>query len=385
MNQQSESMDSHKIKERYHLLLHALKKEPVLAASGLCMLVSAFFVPPSEAYFSYIDFRVLVLLFCLMSVVAGLQAHGLFSWLAGRLLNGKKQRRILFLLLILLPFFTSMLVTNDVALITFVPFAILVLELTGQQQYMIFVLVMQTVAANLGSMATPVGNPQNLYLYSAFQLSAGSFFKTVFPFTLMALPLLCVSVLFSPKKELDVTLPEQSAPADHRRILLYILLFVLCLLSVFHVLHYKILFIVVCLALLLTDRPLFKKIDYGLLMTFVCFFIFAGNIGALESVRTFLQDVLAKQPLLVSALTSQVISNVPAAVLLSGFTDNWKSLLLGTDIGGLGTPIASLASLISFRLYMKTKHAGSGRYLGFFTLVNIAGLLLFLTIAMICS
>lgn len=364
-------------------ILTKLKKEPVLTVSAVCMLISMFFVPPSAAYADYIDFRVLALLFCLMAVVAGLQRHGLFEWMARRMLGGKKKRRTLFLLLILMPFFSSMLVTNDVALITFVPFAVLILELTGQQEYLIFVIVMQTVAANLGSMATPVGNPQNLYLYSRFGLSAGAFFGTVLPYTVLALPLLSASVLFCPKKEIAVALPETEASPDQRRIILYLILFGLCLLSVFHVLHYGILLAVVCLALFFADRILYRTMDYGLLLTFVCFFIFAGNIGAIDGVKAFLQNLLADQPLFTAALASQVISNVPAAVLLSNFTDDWKALLLGTDIGGLGTPIASLASLISFRLYMKTDGASAGKYLCWFSLINFGGLALLLGLAVL--
>lgn len=361
-----------------------LKQEPVLAVSAVCMFLSMLFVPPTAAYISYIDFRVLALLFCLMAVVAGLQRHGLFAWMAQHMLAGKKKLRTLFLLLILLPFFSSMLVTNDVALITFVPFAVLVLTLTRQQESMIFVIVMQTVAANLGSMATPVGNPQNLYLYSRYQLSPGSFFGVVLPYVVLTLPLLCASVLFCPQKEVSVSLPETDTPIDQKqkkKIVLYLALFALCLLSVFHVLHFAILLAIVCLALFFADRSLYRTMDYGLLLTFVCFFIFAGNIGAIDSVKTFLQDLLAGRPLLTAALSSQVISNVPAAVLLSNFTDNWKALLVGTDIGGLGTPIASLASLISFRLYMKTDKAMAGKYLGLFFLVNFCLLALFLLLA----
>ncbi|MBQ7838959.1 MAG: anion permease [Lachnospiraceae bacterium] len=363
--------------------LQFLKKEPVLTVSAICALVSAFFVLPSPAYVDYIDFRTLALLFCLMSVVAGLQRNGLFSWLAQKMLSGKKQRRTLFLLLILLPFFSSMLVTNDVALITFVPFAVLILTLTGQQNYMIFVIVMQTVAANLGSMATPVGNPQNLYLYSRYGLSAGGFFAAVLPYALLALPLLIVSVFFCPKEEISVSLPEEKEDIKKDRVVLYLILFVLCLLSVFHVLHYGILLAIVCIALFAADRSLYRTMDYGLLLTFVCFFIFSGNLGAIDSIKTFLQNLLEKQPLLTSALASQVISNVPAAVLLSAFTADWKAMLLGTDLGGLGTPIASLASLISLRLYMKSEGASVGKFLGFFSVVNFAGLVLFLAIAMI--
>lgn len=358
-----------------------MKKEPVLTASAFCMLISMVFVPPSMTYLTYIDFRVLALLFCLMAVVAGLQRYGLFTWMAQILLTGKKRRRLLFLLLILLPFFTSMLVTNDVSLITFVPFAILILELTGQQEYLIFVVVMQTVAANLGSMATPVGNPQNLFLYSRFELSAGAFFGTVLPFTLAALLLVSASVFFCRDREFTISFPEDETPKNAKRLFLYLALFVLCLLCVFHVLAYGALFLIVCTVLLAADQSLYRKLDYGLLLTFVCFFIFAGNIGAVPVIRGFLQKLLSGSPLVTTALASQVISNVPAAVLLSGFTENWKALLLGANIGGLGTPIASLASLISFRLYMKTRDASAGKYLAFFTVINVAGLALFLGIA----
>lgn len=362
-------------------ILSRMKKEPVLTASAVCMVLSMFFVPPSTAYINYIDFRVLSLLFCLMAVVAGLQRYGLFTWMAQLLLTGRKRRRLLFLILILLPFITSMLVTNDVSLITFVPFAILILELTGQQNYMIFVIVMQTVAANLGSMATPVGNPQNLFLYSRYGVLPVPFFQTVLPFVLLSLLLLFASVFFCRDREFTISFPEDETPADKKKLILYLALFVLCLLSVFHLLGYGTLLFLICTVLLMADPSLFCRLDYGLLLTFVCFFIFAGNIGAVPDVRGFLQKLLTVRPLLTSALASQIISNVPAAVLLSGFTENWKALLVGTNIGGLGTPIASLASLISFRLYMKTAKAAAAPYLVFFTLINGAGFILFLTLA----
>jgi len=362
-------------------ILHFPKKEPVLFAAALCMILSAFFVPPSVKWIAYIDFRTLALLFCLMAVVAGLEKHGLFSWLAQKLLAGKKTRRSMFLLLILLPFFTSMLITNDVALITFVPFAILILSLTGQQKYMIFVVIAQTVAANLGSMATPVGNPQNLYLYSCYDLGAGEFFAAVLPFAFLSLAAIAASVLFCPNESFSVEFPQKQEIDSKKHLILYLTMFVLCLLSVFKVLHWGILLGIVCAALLAADRTLYRGLDYGLLLTFVCFFIFGGNIGAIEAVNVFLGKIMASAPLIASALASQVISNVPAAVLLSNFTEDWKALLLGTDIGGLGTPIASMASLISFQLYMKTKGSSAGKYLLWFTAVNFAGLIVFLLIA----
>jgi len=361
-------------------MLQFPKKEPVLFAAALCMILSAFFVPPSKEWIAHIDFRTLALLFALMAVVAGMEHHGLFNWIAQKMLSGKKTRRMLFLVLILLPFFTSMLITNDVALITFVPFAILILELTSQQKYLIFVVIAQTIAANLGSMATPVGNPQNLYLYSCFDLSAGAFFAAVLPYALLSLAAVAVSVLFCKNETFAVDFPEKQKIDSKGHLVLYLVLFVLCLLSVFRVLHWGILLGIVCAALFAADRSLFKGLDYGLLLTFVCFFIFAGNIGAIDAVNTFLRSIMGSAPLLTSALASQVISNVPAAVLLSGFTQDWKALLLGTDIGGLGTPIASMASLISFRLYMKTKNAAGGKYLLWFSVVNFAGLAVFLAV-----
>ena len=359
------------------------KKEPVLTAAALCMILSFFFVPPDISVLTYIDFRVLALLFCLMAVVAGLKKHGLFTFLAQKTLSGEKNRRTLFLLLILLPFFLSMLITNDVALITFVPFAILILELTGQQKYLIFIIVFQTVAANLGSMATPVGNPQNLFLYSAFALKPADFFAAVLPYVLISLILLPVCMFFCENQSFTISFPEKMELKEKKNLGCYLILFLLCLMTVFHLLPYGITFGIVFVFLLVTDRKLLRSLDYGLLLTFVCFFIFGGNIGAIPAVKNILASVMESNPLLASAAASQVISNVPAAVLLAGFTENWKALLAGVNIGGLGTPIASLASLISFRLYMKTDNANAWNYLKFFLLINAAGLLILLPVASI--
>jgi len=238
------------------------------------------------------------------------------------------------------------------------------------------------VAANLGSMATPVGNPQNLFLYAAYDLSAGDFFAAVLPLTAASFVLLALSMLWIPKAEIRVELETDATLRAGVPLVAYGVLFVLCLLSVFRVLPYYVLTVIVAVAMFVLEKKLLKDVDYGLLVTFVCFFIFAGNMGELEAVRNLLTDLLSRSALLSSALASQVISNVPAAVLLSGFTQDWKALLLGTDIGGLGTPIASMASLISFRLYMKTKNAAGGKYLLWFSVVNFAGLAVFLAVAL---
>lgn len=353
-----------------------VRREAVLVISLACALLSMLAVPPDAAYAGYIDLRVLCLLFCLMAVVAGLQQCGLFTVLAQRLLTGRKQLRLLYLALVLLPFFCSMLITNDVALITFVPFTVLVLSHIDRMDALIRVVVLQTLAANLGSMATPVGNPQNLFLCSYYGLGFGAFLRVVLPLTLVSLLALSAAALWTRGETIEITFPQREQIRQPRLFVLLCLLFALCLLSVVHVLHYGIVTAAVALSLLLFARSLFARVDYALLLTFVGFFIFAGNIGRIEAVRNVLELLLGRSAYWTSVLASQVISNVPAAVLLSGFTDNWRALLAGVDVGGLGTPIASLASLISLKLYLRADNASLPRYLLVFTLANIAGLVL---------
>ncbi|MPM33899.1 Inner membrane protein YbiR [bioreactor metagenome] len=340
-------------------------------------------VPPSAAYLDYIDLRVLCMLFCLMSVVQGLQHCNLFEVLARKLLSGKRRSRILMLILVLLPFFASMLVTNDVALITFVPFTILVLNLIGRGKSLAWVVVLQTLGANLGSMATPVGNPQNLFLYSRYGLSPGEFFWAVLPVALVSLLCLGCAALWTRRETIEVTFHGETQIHNPKLLLLYVILFLLCILSVFHLLHYGVLTAVVLACMLLFSRRVLLAVDYGLLFTFVCFFIFAGNMGGVAEIRSFLTGLLDRNAFLSSVLASQVISNVPSAVLLAGFTENWKALLLGVDVGGLGTPVASLASLISLKLYLRAPGARPAYYLGIFTLANFVGLAVLLPLALL--
>ena len=358
-----------------------IKKEAVLCIAFLCAVISMLLVPPDVGYASYVDYRVLALLFCLMLVVAGLQDCGLFDLLARRLLAGEKRFRFLAMALVLLPFFSSMLITNDVALLTFVPFAVLVLELTGRQAQLPYVVTLQTVAANLGSMAMPVGNPQNLFLCSKFSIPMGGFFAAVLPLTAVSLVGLVLAAGATSGDIIRVDFQDAGGIGKPGQLKLMLLLFALCLLSVFHVLPWPALLAVVIVAAALFARHLFPWVDYALLCTFVCFFVFSGNLGRMEGVRGVLTGLMAQNTVVTSALASQIISNVPAAVLLSGFTDNWAALLAGTNVGGLGTPIASLASLISLRLYLRTEGAKPLRYLGVFSAVNFAGLALLLWLA----
>ncbi len=360
-----------------------IKKEAVLFISLICAVATMFFVPPDVEYIGYIDLHVLSLLLCLMAVVAGFQSCGIFRCLTYELLKRCKSGRLLGLILVLLPFFSSMLVTNDVALLVFVPFTIGLLSEMKCTKSVIPILVLQTVAANLGSMATPVGNPQNLFLYAEYNLSIAEFFSTMLPLTavsLVALSIACIPVL--PKQLPEMKLNEEKIEGP-LKLVLYIILFVVCLLTVFHVLHFAIMLGIVVAVIVVIDRKVLTKPDYALLATFVCFFIVSGNLGRIDAVNVFLKNLLERSTLLTSVGASQVISNVPAAVLLSGFTDNWKELLEGVNIGGLGTPIASLASLITLKLYLRSKNAQGGKFILVFLVANIVGLAVLLSIALI--
>ena len=347
-----------------------VRREPVLLIAALAALLSCFFVPPDAAYLGYIDFRTLALLYCLMTVVAGLRQAGLFAHLAHKLCERVKSVRMIGLLLVLLSFFSAMFITNDVALLTFVPFAVVLLGMTGRQHDLILIVVLQTVAANLGSMLTPVGNPQNLYLYSYYGLGAADFFRITAPVWALSLALTLLLCFALPNAALHVELGEEPG-VDPQKLRLYLALFAVCLLSVFRLLAWPLMLLIVIITLLAFDRKLLLGADFMLLLTFVAFFVFAGNLARLEAVNRLLRRLLEGREYMAALLASQIISNVPAALLLSGFTDNARDLLLGVDIGGLGTPIASLASLISLKLYSRSRGAHTGRYLLVFTLVNL--------------
>ncbi len=347
-----------------------VKREPVLLIAALAAFISCFLVPPDGAYPGYIDFRTLALLYCLMTVVAGLRKAGLFAHLAHVLCRRASNVRTMGVLLVLLCFFSSMLITNDVALLTFVPFAVVVLGMADRNRDLIHIVVLQTVAANLGSMLTPVGNPQNLYLYSRYDLDLGDFFRITFPVWAVSLLLILGACLLLDRSRLDLFLGEDPG-MEKRDLWLYGGLFAVCLLVVTRVLSWPVMLAIVIAAVLLWDRKTLLKADFMLLLTFIAFFIFAGNLARVEAVDTLLRRLLSGREYLTALLSSQVISNVPAALLLADFTEHSRDLLLGVNIGGLGTPIASLASLISMKLYAHSEHAHTGRYLLEFTVVNV--------------
>ena len=373
------------MKKAFTSIVIFFKKETVLCIAAVLAVISAFLVPPSKEYIDYIDFRVLALLFCLMLVVSGLQNIGVFDSLAQRLLKKVKNTRQLILLLTALCFLSAMFITNDVALITFVPFTIMILSMAGQEAILIPSVALQTIAANMGSMLTPIGNPQNLYLYSYFELSIGTFLLYMLPLTLVAALLLIFSIYLMKNQPLS-TLPESLPDPTPETVIpqvipkakltAYLILFAVCIACVIRVLSWPVMLAILVVAVLFLDIKSFLKADYLLLLTFVCFFVFIGNVKQLPAVTELLRSLIEKRELLMGILSSQIISNVPAAILLSGFTTDARALLYGIDLGGLGTLIASLASVISFKLYGNSKGASKGAYLKTFTIYNLVFLLI---------
>ncbi|MCM1060613.1 MAG: SLC13 family permease [Eubacterium sp.] len=355
------------------------KREFSVVISFLAALISCLLVPVTN-YVDYIDTDTIGLLFCLMIAVAGFRDCGLLTFLSGKLLGGDEPKsRRTGTVLVFISFFTF---TNDVALIAFVPLTAALFE--GLPGTMIYVITLQTAAANLGSMLTPFGNPQNLYLYDRYGMSAGEFFSLTLPVTAAGaalILLLCVPIKNEPLK----THSRRGAAIRNKRYLaLYAALFLLCLLTVFGKISVIVTFASVCIVAAIIDMRIFAAVDYGLLATFAFFFIFVGNIRNIGAVGGFITRLTDGREMLAAAAVSQVVSNVPAAVMLSGFTENARALVLGTNIGGLGTIVASLASLISFRVYLETDEARPARYLGVFTIVNVLMLAAMLAFAYFC-
>lgn len=357
------------------------RRETVFCISFLLAVLSALAVRPDRAYLSYPDYRTLALLFCLMIIVAGFQSLGVFSLLGQTLLKRADSLRRMSVFLVLLCFFCSMVITNDVTLITFVPFTVLVFRMVKMEDKVLKLIVLETIAANLGSMATPIGNPQNLYLYSASGLSTSQFVFAVIPYAGLSLILLLAVLLIQKNEPLADTAEEisQTKEPEGKRmtaVLPYLCLLLLCLLVVFRILPFLPVLICVGAAVLFINRRLYASVDYFLLLTFLCFFVFIGNVKRMPGISGLLFSLVDGRELWAGILTSQVISNVPAAILLSGFTDNFAALLTAVNLGGLGTLIASLASLISFQSYTRAYPEKKGAFMKVFTVWNLTFLVI---------
>lgn len=364
------------------ILKNILKNETVFCVSFLLAVLSAFFVQPDEVYLTYPDWRTIALLFCLMILVAGLRSRGVFTLMGHALLKRAGSMRALSAIMVLLCFFSSMIITNDVTLLTFVPFTMLVFRMTGHEERIVKLTVLETIAANLGSMATPIGNPQNLYLYSISDLTAAEFAAAVLPYAGLSLLLLLAAVLVGRDEPLvEVEMGEKDG-TDARKMAVdiapFLVLLLLCLLVVFRVLPYIPVLLCVAVAMVALNRRLYLEVDYFLLFTFLFFFIFVGNLKRIPLVSEALISVVEGRELLTGILVSQVMSNVPAAILLSGFTDHIQPLLTGVNLGGLGTLIASLASLISYKIVTREYPQSRGKFMKVFTFWNVLFLALLL-------
>ena len=352
-----------------------VKKECVLVIAVTLAILSSFISIPKM---SYIDFKVLILLFNLMVVVAAFKELKVLDSIAIGLLKKCNTYTSISLALVFITFISSMIVTNDVALITFVPLSIVIARKANIN--VLKIVIFQTLAANLGSSFTPMGNPQNLFIYSFYNLSPIDFFKITLPIVILAV-LFLVLLVFKDKK-MNLSLDLEDFKIDNKRdVYLFGGLFLIILLSVFHVIDYKVTFLITIVMVLILNKKLFSQVDYSLLITFIGFFIFVGNISTMDVVKNFMEGILnsPKSTFLASVLSSQVISNVPATMLLSGFTDHFKELLLGVNIGGMGTLIASLASVISYKIY--TSEFGNDNYMKSFNFYNILGLIIFVPLA----
>ena len=352
-----------------------IKKNIVMFVAFLAALVTMFIVPPDALYAGYFDFKTLTCLFCVLAVVCALKNIQFFYILAKKIVQLFRNARLAILALVYITFIGSMLIANDMALLTFLPLGFFVLNTTGKRKYMAFTYIMQNIAANLGGMLTPFGNPQNLYLYSYFDIPTGEFMTIMAPPFVVAVLLITLCCLIFVKPEpLQVTDEPVRLPA--KRTILYLALFALAIAIVFRGIPFGIGLLVIPAVLLFADRKALKMVDYPLLLTFVFFFVFAGNMARIEPVRRLFSWLLEKNTLIFSVASCQVISNVPSAILLSQFTDNYTHLLLGVNIGGVGTLIASLASLITFREYTKRNPQKTGYYILLFSAFNFAFLLL---------
>lgn len=366
-------------------LYYRLKNNIVLSASLILATITIFFIRTNiKDYFTkYINYNVLVLLFCFMISIAGFSKYGVLKHIALNILKKTKNTREVSIFIVLISFFSAMFITNDVALITFVPISLILFKEAHNQSQLIKVITLQTIAANLGSILTPFGNPQNLFLYTFYNMNFLEFIKITAIPTLIGLVLLLVSCLLVVPKEVHVK--HNYIKLSKKRAAFYLVMFLLSILPVFHVWHYLVSLVIIFVAILIFDRGIFRRIDYELLLTFVCFFIFIGNIQKIQILKDFLRNIL-NNPLNVyiySVIVSQFISNVPCAILLANWTDCVKAIILGVNVGGLGTLIASLANIISYNYFINFRKSQKTNFIKYFSLVNVVYLVVIFGIVLL--
>ena len=360
-----------------------VKKNIVVIIAFFAAIITSFIVPPDAGYIGYFDFKTLTCLFCVLAIVCALNNIGFFYMLARKIVERFKTIRAAVLVLVYITFIGSMLIANDMALLTFLPLGYFVLKSTGKEKYMAFTFIMQNIAANLGGMLTPFGNPQNLYLYGKFNIPNLEFMGIMAPPFIVSILLITFCCLVFVKSE-NLTIEDEKIILSPKRTAAYLLLFALSIAIVFRGIPYWLGLIIIPTFLLLFDKKALRDVDYSLLFTFVFFFIFAGNMARIDAVSNLFSSLLQKNTLIFSALSCQVISNVPSAILLSQFVgENYADLLIGVNIGGAGTLIASLASLITFREYTKHNPDKKGHYIALFSAFNFSFLFILIIFTML--
>lgn len=363
-------------------VLSFIKKEVVLSIAIIATIVTMFFVPIDKEYLGYFEYKTLVALFCMLAVVAGLKNTNVFELISKKLIGLFKTRRAVIYCLIYGTFFFDMIVANDMSLITFLPLTYIVLHSTGNDKYLAFTFIMQTIAANMGGMITPYGNPQNLYLYSYYNIPTLEFFGVLLIQSITVALLLFIGCLFIKNEKLSLK-NEEKFEIKKKELIVYAILFVFVILSIFRVVPHLVTLAIVVVTVLIVDIKRFKYVDYALLATFCVFFVFSGNIARITVIKDFIANIVAENTLVAGIVSCQFISNVPTAIFLSKFTENYRDLLVSVNIGSLGIIISSLASLITLKEYLKHQPKNFKKYMGLFTLINAAFLAVLIVVTIL--
>lgn len=360
-------------------IINFIKSEVVLSVAIVLAIITCFFVPPDKEYLGYFDYSTLICLFCMLAVVAGLKSTNVFELISRKLIGLFHTRRAVIYALVFGTFFFDMIVANDMSLITFLPLTYIVLHSTKNDKYLAFTFIMQTIAANMGGMITPYGNPQNLYLYSYYNINTTEFFSILLIQSITVAVLLWICCAFVHNEPLKLR-KNSKIIISKKELYIYSILFILVILSIFRVIPYLITLAIVVLTILIVDRKRFKQIDYALIATFFVFFIFSGNIARIPAIKEFISEIVVKNTLLAGIVSCQFISNVPTAIFLSKFTTNYRELLISVNIGSLGILISSLASLITLKEFLKHQPKNFWKYLIMYTIFNTLFLVVLLLV-----
>ena len=363
-------------------ILKFIKKEPVLIVAIVLAIITCFFVPPDQEYINYFDYGTLICLFCMLLVVAALKSTHIFEFFSKKLIGMFRTRRGVIFALVFGTFFFDMIVANDMSLITFLPLTYLVLHSTNNDKYLAITFVLQTIAANMGGMITPYGNPQNLYLYSHYHIETAEFFSILIIQSVVVAIMLAICCSFIKNAPLKLK-QKRAQKVSKLKFVIYAVLFALTILSVFRIVPYVMTLAIVIGAVFVVDKKNFARVDYALLATFCAFFVFSSNMARIEVVKDFISEIVVKNTLLAGIVSCQFISNVSTAIFLSRFTDNYRELLISVNIGSLGILVSSLASLIALKEFLKHQPSKFFKYLGLFTLFNTIFLIVLIIVTLL--